>query len=765
MRYLKKFGILFMFLLVSLAIVTVTVVTLTMEDETKDNGLTKMSYEYTDKPYDNEGNLKVPYDIAFKKAFDDGTVLYNKEHVLLKFSNDFNGELTRNLKTCGIVSLTKSLKTETYTWYKAKIGDDQNIVEVVEKLRQLDEIICVDYDYVVKTASIIDAEGVSEAVVHNPGVGNQWHLKTSNIQKMWKELKKDGISEGGDSSVVVAVIDTGVDYNHEDLNTSMWVNRGETPNNGIDDDNNGVIDDVHGASFISDDRFTNGDPMDDHGHGTHVAGIIGAANNKKGVVGIAYNTKIMAIKAGNASGYFNQSDIAEAVIYAYENGADVINMSFGGGAISIEAMDALQKAYTRCVLVAAAGNNGYPNELAKYYPPAPSYPAALSYVLGVMSVGRGGVESSFSNWDVYLYNNSEYEIYAPGEEILSTLPNNQYAAWSGTSMAAPVVSGIVALLRSKYIDRDMYPTKFIYGQIVSTSETPTICFNPNDHLTPDGRLHNIPNIVDGYAAYTKIPKPDVNLSDYYVFDAVEYSEANNGDGVIDAGETIYLTPVLRNRWGMSKNTMIYFDATSIGGVDNPYITFEKDYIDFGEVGTYSTKDLLNRDGSIITGADRENSIVIKVSKDCPNDYLLTLNFYLTYENALDENDHNLYQTKPSSLRVSIRNGIMLPNIISKDMTLTKDNYYIIPNSMTIKEGATVTVEAGTKIQFWSDDPLSPYHDTAITYLKVDGKFICLGEEDEQVELFPSELFSQFEVRIYESGNGVVELYNKRTVKY
>ena len=243
-------------------------------------------------------------------------------------------------------------------------------------------------------------------------------------------------------------------------------------------------------------------------------------------------------------------------------------MSFGGTGMSIAVQDALMTAYTRSVLVASAGNSGAPNEYVPGYITIPNYPAAYSYVIGVMSVNSYGTESGFSNWDVNKFNSVEYEVYAPGEQIMSTLPNDNYAAWSGTSMAAPVVSAIAALIRSVYSDRDMYPNKFIMGQLISTSEEGASCINPAKH-----GLHNVPMIVNAYRALTVLPKPDVNLYNYFIYDSETIDPNNNGDGIIDSGETIDLGLILRNRWGMSENTIVSIDATSPGGVENPYVTF------------------------------------------------------------------------------------------------------------------------------------------------------------------------------------------------
>ena len=729
--------------------------------------MTDLASTYQGKATDENGNLLSPFDVVYPEAFESGNYKYDDSAALLKFAKSFNGKITKDLTSCGFASLEKVMaNTDGSVWYRAETDGQTDVKTAVKKARSLKAVLTADFDYIYEdtstevsddgaSASSADADGIIDEVLNNLQVKDQWYLTACDIQKSWRWLKSKGISAGGDPSVTVAVIDTGVDYTHPDLKANMWVNTDEVPGNGIDDDGDGYIDDVYGCSTVSDARFHSGDPMDDHGHGTHVAGIIAAANNKVGTVGVAYNVKIMAIKAGQATGVFLQSDIAEAIIYAYTHGADVINMSFGGGACSIAVQDALQAAYTTSTLVAAAGNDGYPNEPTdNYLVSLPSYPGALSYVVGVMSVNALGVESLFTNWDARAFNSVEYEVYAPGEAMLSTLPNSRYGKLNGTSMAAPVVSGIAALLRSYYTDRDMYPSKFIAAQLCATSEDEAICCLPEKH-TVDGHLHNLPMMTNAYAALTKLPKPDVNLFGYYLFDSESIDEANNGDGVIDAGETINIGAILRNRWGMSKNTVVTIDELSSSGIANPYVEIVTDTVNFDGVGTYSTKDNLSRDekGAYI-GAD--SPLVVKVSKNCPNDYLIKLNVTVTFENALDEDDKTTYKTY-GVISFAVRNGNVLPSQITKDMTLTKDNYYIIPNSTVIAAGATVTVEPGTKIQFWSNDPEDPYADTYIAYLQVEGKFITNGTLEEPVELFPSELMARYVVEIEEVNAGYVEL--------
>ena len=161
-------------------------------------------------------------------------------------------------------------------------------------------------------------------------------LTRTRTEDAWQWLEDNGYPAWGDRNIVVAVIDSGVDYTHEDLAGNMWVNAGEIPDNNQDDDNNGFVDDVYGADVVGSVYDHDGDPQDDNGHGTHVAGIIAAqGNNGIGIIGVAPNAQIMAIKAAQYSGALTSTDISEAILYAYQQGADIINMSFGGPGRSV----------------------------------------------------------------------------------------------------------------------------------------------------------------------------------------------------------------------------------------------------------------------------------------------------------------------------------------------------------------------------------------------------------------------------------------------
>ncbi|MBD2165063.1 peptidase S8 [Calothrix membranacea FACHB-236] len=235
--------------------------------------------------------------------------------------------------------------------------------------------------------------------------------------------------------VVVAVIDTGVDYNHIDLRNNIWTNTREVAGNGIDDDGDGYIDDVHGWNFIDN---TN-EVMDRNGHGTHVSGTIAGENNGFGVTGVAYNAKIMPVKALNDGGAGSVSSIVNGIYYAVNQGADVINLSLGSNFPNSTLASAIEYASKKgVVVVMAAGNNGLP---------VISYPGSYAdqWGLAVGAVDQNNNIADFSNQPGIA---QLAYVTAPGVNIYSSIPGDQYAYYSGTSMATPHVAGVVALMLS-----------------------------------------------------------------------------------------------------------------------------------------------------------------------------------------------------------------------------------------------------------------------------------------------------------------------------
>lgn len=331
---------------------------------------------------------------------------------------------------------------------------------------------------------------------NDPKVQDMWFLNNISAFKAWDVP----VAAGGGDDVVVAVVDTGVQFDHEDLRGHIWINKKEIRDNNIDDDKNGYIDDIVGWNFHSANNFPyaqlNAVPInkdcDIHPtkkryeyHGTHVAGSIAAVgDNAKGIIGIAKNVKIMPIKAlGGPCGWGDIMTIINAIAYAAKNGADIINLSIGSTAPSKIAQSLLRRISDQGVLiVAAAGNQGVNNDgNVKIYPA--SYP-----VDGIISVAATTHDDSLS--DFSNYGRIEVDLAAPGSKIISTSPggtnpspDSTYMTISGTSMATPIVSGAAALLLSQ--DPNLNNLQLKYKLMASVDKVPALA----DKVLSAGRLN------------------------------------------------------------------------------------------------------------------------------------------------------------------------------------------------------------------------------------------------------------------------------------
>ncbi|MEW6303487.1 MAG: Calx-beta domain-containing protein [Verrucomicrobiota bacterium] len=285
------------------------------------------------------------------------------------------------------------------------------------------------------------------------------------------------------NNIIIALTDTGIRTTHEDLAPNLWVNPGEIPGNGIDDDGNGFVDDVHGANFVT----GTGDPTDDHGHGTHLSGLTGAAgDNALGIAGVAWQVKLMACKFLDSAGNGTISDAIAAIDYARAKGAHIINASWGNTSFTSQALfDSIASARDAGILfVAAAGNAGADNDASPLLPA--SYD--LDNIIAVTATDRQDILTFFGNFGA-----TTVDLAAPGHEIFSSWhsSDNAYQSFSGSSMAAGFVSGTAALLKAHFPGENYTATK---QRILSTTDPlPTL----QGKCVSGGRLNLANALSDG----------------------------------------------------------------------------------------------------------------------------------------------------------------------------------------------------------------------------------------------------------------------------
>jgi len=347
----------------------------------------------------------------------------SSEKILKKNPKAVENEKTKILKKHGLDRI-----------YILKLPKNSDVNKMVSKYNENPDVEYAEQNYKVHIdATIPDDEYFSLLWgMHNTGQSEGTADADIDAPDAWDITT-------GSSDIVVAVIDTGVDYNHPDLNDNMWVNVAEL--NGVadyDDDGNGYVDDIYGSDFINNE----GDPNDDHGHGTHCSGTIAAGgNNGIGVVGVSWNAKIMALKFLGSDGSGDTLGAIDAINYAIDNDADIMSNSWGGGGYSLALKDAILTANDAGILfVAAAGNSRKNTDRRPHYPSSYDVPNIIS----VAATDHNDALAGFSN-----YGPNSVDLGAPGVTIGSTYPSNSYVYMSGTSMAAPHVAGAAALIMAE----------------------------------------------------------------------------------------------------------------------------------------------------------------------------------------------------------------------------------------------------------------------------------------------------------------------------
>ncbi len=379
---------------------------------------------------------------------------YEPGTLLVKFKQGLTeaeiSKLAEKQGAIGVENLFQGYSSDSADgqWKVLKFEPDIDLLQIRTALSQGPSIAGIELNY-----------KLSINATRDPMVNSLWGLNNTGQTGGRSDADIDAPEawriQTGSKAVTVAVIDTGGDYRHQDLAANTWRNTREIAGNGVDDDSNGFVDDVHGYDFVNRD----GDPMDDNGHGTHVAGTIGAVgNNNIGVVGVNHNVSLMHLKFLDSSGNGDTLNAVRAVDYATRMGAKVINASFGGGGNSPSMFDAISRANNAGVLfVGAAGNNANNNDLNPAFPANYDVPNVIS----VAATDHNDQLAGFSN-----YGRNTVDMGAPGVNILSTLPGNRYGSFQGTSMAAPHVAGAAALLLAQNSNQSPTQLKNLLMQTV-----------------------------------------------------------------------------------------------------------------------------------------------------------------------------------------------------------------------------------------------------------------------------------------------------------
>jgi thermitase len=362
------------------------------------------------------------------------TGIYSIDKLFIKYSVfEIKGTYTSVIKEPKNPDLFSQIGLDRI--YTIKISSDKDIYKALDDFKKNPNIEKADFSGI----------GFGCIIPNDPHFSKQWGFHNTGQAGGKIDADIDAPEawdiQMGNLNIVVAIIDSGIDYNHQDLRTRIWINDGEDINgngvvepsdfNGIDDDGNGFIDDIRGWDFVNNDN----DPMDDHtiSHGTHCAGIAGANTfNNVGVAGTLWACEIMAIKAMKSNNQIAWKDAGPALVYAADMGADVISMSWSGSSDNTTLKDACDYAYASgCVLVAAMGNHGTSS---------PYIPAKYTTTIAV-----GATDRNDTRWSSSAYG-SHINVVAPGVDIYSTIRNNLYGYLSGTSMATPMVAGLAGLL-------------------------------------------------------------------------------------------------------------------------------------------------------------------------------------------------------------------------------------------------------------------------------------------------------------------------------
>jgi PKD repeat protein len=560
---------------------------------------------------------------------------------------------TKVRKAQPLVALSKSIRSLPKQTdfgleriYRLELARSVDLTALLEALAESPEVEYVEPDYLARAA----------AIPNDPLFTQQWGLTKISAPVAWDVVT-------GTQTVVIALVDSGFDLDHPDLAGRLWVNPGEIPGNSLDDDNNGYVDDVNGWNFV----HGSNNLSDGNGHGTQVAGVVAAtANNGAGIAGLCWNCRIMPVRVMADSGISNYSDIAAGVIYAANKGAKVINLSLGGYAYSNALRDAVNYAVSRgAVVVGGAGNDNVAT---------PFYPAAYENVIAVAATDTDDRKGNFSNYGEWV------DLSAPGSDIMTTFLGGDWGTVNGTSLSAPFVSGLAALIFSRWQD---WTPAMVRNQLEQTADTIDALNQAYSGKLGAGRINA--------AAALQEPHPVLTIAGTSV----------NGDplGHPTPGASTTLAVTLRNAWA---------DASAVSAVlttTDPYVTIQTNAASYGNIqaGATATHTPLFQ---FTTRPDTPYSHPIPFTLMVTANggaYTVTLPFTITMRSS----DEHFCGT------------------IAENTTWTNDKTYILDCSVGIAPGYTLTIQPGTVVRVngnWN--------------LNVGGTLIANGTEAQPIRFMP-----------------------------
>jgi len=547
--------------------------------------------------------------------------------------------------------------------------DETHIPQTMQLVDQLKKLDAVEYAEPNYKVYLTDAE-IAGSFGGNPYTTQQWYLDDYGVKQLWN---KPIINP---KRPVIAILDTGVDMTHPDLKDNLWTNTAEAEGEAnYDNDGNGFAGDVHGWDFINNTPNV----RDFNMHGTHVAGIAAAANNGIGIIGANPMALIMPISVMQSDGTGDVATIVKGIDYAVANGATILNLSLGTYSNSRAMRQALEKAYQTAVIVAAAGNDGKcinsSHHPSPCYGAAPMFPAAYSFVLGVQATTSDGNLAGFGNYDddgntfssvttLQDPDGFNYELKAPGTNILSTVPGGKYKVLQGTSMAAPLVAGAISALKmvKKYDTQEI-----LWGDLLHTS-----------------------NIAQAYAVTNR--PAELDLMKVMYRERKELSEETeddySGDGRIDAGETVNLYPVIRTTFGGASNIKMYLEiGDEFEDPNTVQIISDKNHkVDFGlHLDAYGKGVSLN-------------PLQVKVAENVANGRHIKMKFIATCDET-----NTIYE---GHFTMVVDNVTKISGILTEDVILTSDKEWYIPTNLGVPSGITLTIQPGTVIKFGQDAGIS-----------------------------------------------------------